>query len=267
VIAVEARGRLGNNMFQFAFGLAAADRLGTEFVFAEDELRRHFSLSPHDGLAGRIRRSVGFRVTRAFAPFPVEGVDGFAEPAAVLRGLTDRTTYTGFFQSERYFAHIRDRVLRAFTPRPEHERELERRYGDLLAGGYTCCHVRATDYREWEGGRALPPSYYRAALHAVGERRRPVVFVGDDLDEVRRSFTGPGVRFEHNSPSVDLLLIVRATTVVTSNSSFGWWGAWLGDRGRQIVAPRHWLGFKQGQELPREVVPSWWVQLPVDPGE
>src|SRR4051794_10857980 len=114
MIAVEARGRLGNHMFQFAFGLAAASRLGTDFVFEETELRRHFVLGPHDGLVGRARRSATFRLARALARYPVSGVDGLAEPATVLARLTDRTTYTGFFQSEGYFSDIRARVLRAF---------------------------------------------------------------------------------------------------------------------------------------------------------
>ncbi len=263
MIGVEARGRLGNQMFQFAFGLAAADRLGTDFVYAEDELRRLFELTPRRSPTGRARRALEYRLARALSPYSVVNVGIDADPADVMAALTDRTTYIGYFQSERYFDHLRERVVRAFAPRRAVQREFERRYEDLLAAPYTCCHVRATDYREFEGGIVLPPSYYRDALRELGVERGPIVFVGDDLTEMRESFEADGVRFEQNSELVDLLLIQRAAAVVTSNSSFAWWGAWLGARDRRVISPRHWIGLKRGYERPRDVIPDRWTQVTV----
>src|SRR5947209_7909847 len=115
-------------MFQFAFGLAAARRLGTDFVMADGLLREHFRLAPVGGLIRRARRAVAFRAAGRRGRYQVVIVDGFAVPAAVLAGLTDRTTYVGYFQSEAYFAHARDEVVRAFEPHPELERAFATRY-------------------------------------------------------------------------------------------------------------------------------------------
>jgi hypothetical protein len=261
VIAVERRGRLGNQMFQYAFGLAAAARLGTDFAMAADELAPLFALPGRSALR-RIRAAAEFRLRGG--AYPVVTVDNDAEPEAVLASLTDRTNYAGFFQSERYFAPARDAVAAAFAVRPEHVRAFRAAYGDLLAFPYVCCHVRRTDYHAFDGGVVLPPSYYGEGLAAARTQvDGPLVVVGDDLGEVGDLF-GADARLEHNDPVVDLLLMVHAAAFVSSNSSLSWWGGWLGERpGRPVVAPRLWLGFRRGREIPRGIVPDRWLDLPV----
>ena len=75
-------------------------------------------------------------------------------------------------------------------------------------------------------------SYYEECLRLaqVSDGDQPVVFVGDDLGGVEHEFGGdPVFALERNDEIVDLQLLVNAAVVVTSNSSFGWWGSWLGD--------------------------------------
>jgi hypothetical protein len=267
MIAVERRGRLGNQLFQFAFGIAASHRLGTQFVMADDQLRELFTLGPFGRPAERIARSLRYRAERAVRAYAVAKVDNtdYEAPSEVLDALRDRALYAGFFQSETFFAECRETVREAFTPRPRHVRVFRERYGSLLQGDYLCCHVRRTDYLKWGDGMALPASYYTDALRSLdGFEGKPVVFVGDDLDEVEAVFGDrPNVRFERNAEIVDLLLMTHAAAVVSSNSSFSWWGSWLGPEDRTVVAPRHWLGFRDGREFPPDVVPQRWRSLTV----
>ncbi len=204
MIAIERRGRLGNQMFQFAFGLSAAGRLGTEFVMAEDELREWFSLSGRSRPAGRVMRAAEFRIRRRVRPFSGVMVsnDAYERPEDVLAGLTDNSTYIGYFQSERFFAEAADTVRSAFQPRPEHQRAFRVAYGPLLESGYICCHVRRGDYLTFRGGVALPASYYRDCLDRIqATAALPVVVVGDDLEWARSELTGTAseLRFERNS--------------------------------------------------------------------
>jgi hypothetical protein len=268
VIAVERRGRLGNQMFQFAFGLAASRLLSTDFVMADDELHRVFSLGRFSAPGRRAVRALRYRLRRTLSPFPVVKIDraGEADPEAVLCTLEDGTLYAGYFQSERFFAHASEEVHAAFTVRPELQAAFRSKYGPLLERPYICCHVRRTDYLTWLDGVALPVSYYRECLERAGNAGSvPVVFVGDDLEEVRSEFGGlEHVRFEANTEAVDHLLVTHADTVIASNSSFAWWGAWLNARPvKTVLAPRHWLGFKEGHELPPGVIPPDWTQVPV----
>jgi hypothetical protein len=57
---------------------------------------------------------------------------------------------------------------------------------------------------------------------------------------------------------------MHADTVVLSNSSFSWWGAWLNRRpGARILAPEHWVGFETGIESPRDVICAGWERVVV----
>jgi len=261
VISVEARGRLGNHMFQFAFGLAAGARLGTDFAMNDELLRPAFRLGPWSSAHRRTGRAARFRATKRLAPLPVVKVDNEADPRVALEALVDGRHYAGFFQSLDFFANVQTDVRAAFEPRAHHVEAFGTRYAELANTRYVCCHVRRTDYER--GGWELPVSYYRDCLRlARHDGDQAVVFVGDDLGVVEREFgADPDVRFEQNDEVVDLQLLIHATVVVTSNSSFGWWGSWLGEPGRSIYAPKYWLGFRTRKELPNRVIPVGWTQV------
>ena len=242
-------------MFQYAFGIAAARLLGSQLAIDDAELGRIFALTDHT-VEERERPARTVTIPN----------DAYREPEDVLQQLTDDTRYVGFFQSERFFAPAAEEVRAAFRVRPEHERTFRRLYSDLAAGGYVCCHMRRTDYRTFAGGVALPMSYYEAGIARLDvPTELPIVFVGDDLEDARAAFGNLGrARFEHNDEAVDFQLITNASAVVVSNSTFGWWGAWLNERARgRVIAPRYWLGFNFGWEYPPCVVPGTWLQLPV----
>jgi hypothetical protein len=265
VIAVERAGRLGNQLFQFAFGIAAAARLGTSFVMQDDDVRRVFTLGPFGDPLRRGLRAVRFRTGQRIRPYPVVKVDDYAhdDPADALERLVDRTIYSGLFHSERYFAGVRDAVLAAFSFRPEHQRRFRARYADLLRAPYVCCHVRRTDFVLLGDGVALPTSYY---VHCIREldpgEGVPIVFVGDDLRGLQEEVTHvPGARFERNDEALDLLLIAHATSVVTANSTFSWWGAYLNRTpGKRVLIP--WLGPGRAGRF-HDLIPDGWQQVAV----
>jgi Glycosyl transferase family 11 len=265
MIAIDRRGELGNQMFQWAFGIAASRRLGTRFLMDDDSLSPLFELDRRTSFrSGLLRASwIARQLLRPRAPIIEVGTDD--DPRSVMAGLRNGTRYGGFFQSAEYFDSERDAVRRAFTVRPEHTDRFLRSYGELVRRGYVCVHVRRGDYLEW--GTALPWSYYRRCLELAGTEG-PVVFTSDDMAAVRAEFASdPRARFETNEPIIDLQLMAHAEVCVVSASSFSWWGAWLNRRpGTRVLAPRHWLGFKEGRESPRRVIPAEWEQVNVCPG-
>ena len=188
-------------MFQYAFGLAAARRLGTDFAMADDELRAAFTLGRNARLHRRATRAFRYRLGQRQGGYRVVKVAPDTDPAGVVASLADSTHYAGFFQSETYFAGAREEVRQAFTPRGAVEQAFRERYAGLLGTPYVCCHVRRTDYVP--PGWALPVGYYEECLRLLepGDGT-PVVFVGDDLVEAERAFGGDDrVRFERNESS------------------------------------------------------------------
>ena len=194
---------------------------------------------------------------------PIVTVQQDADPTAFMNTLRDGVVYTGFYQSELWFAGHEEHVRSMLTPRAAFQAEFDSRYGNRRRP-YICMHVRRGDYLDtnlW----ALPASWFIDALEAVPDRDRyDVVVVSDDPVAVRQELREAGeIECEPNSMMTDLLLLMHADVVITSNSSFSWWGAWLNRRGAHVIAPQHWLGFKAGVEEPHSAIPERWQQVPV----
>jgi Glycosyl transferase family 11 len=264
-------------MFQVAFAHAASRTLGTRFVHTRPPrfvptrppfwvsasgppLWKFFELGDWGRIAHRWRCEAEFRTLHRSTPRVDVPQD--ADAAATLAGLRDDTTYVGFFQSEEWFAGFEAEVRQIFTPLARHRRTFEKY---RRPAPYACMHVRRTDYIE-TGVWALPTSFFLDALAAAGVvDRMDIVVVTDDPPFVARELGElPRLVCEPRPAMSDLQLLAHADVVITSNSSFSWWGAWLNVKPEvRVFAPRHWLGFAAGVDEPRNTIPARWATVPV----
>jgi hypothetical protein len=276
MIRVRTAGRMGNQMFQLAFAHATSRRLGTEFALGRGPrsthatlgppLWRFFELGPWARPTLRWRRRMAFRLQHGFRAELVL-IEQHDNPINSLGRLRDGVEYGGFFQSECWFEEYAEEIRRLFMVRGEYREEFLQRYPTRRP--YICMHVRRSDYLDMPGGWALPTSYFRDALDSLSDRDRyELIVVSDDPVAVCRELSDePSMRCSQNSPIVDLQLLINADVVVTSNSSFSWWGAWLNQQpGARVIAPEHWLGFASGAEEPVGVIPERWTSLRVREG-
>ena len=61
----------------------------------------------------------------------------------------------------------------------------------------------------------------------------------------------------------DLWLMSLCRHGITANSTFSWWGAWLGDAdptGRTIITPKKWFTEKAGVSS-IDIIPSRWMRI------
>jgi hypothetical protein len=114
-------------------------------------------------------------------------------------------------------------------------------------------HVRRGDYlnagtREFHG--IMDERYYRNAIKIIDSNSgiMPIKVFSDDIKAAKSLFAGNQSRFEFiNSPPESsslesLLLMSRGSGIITANSSFSWWAAWLGQTpSRQVVVPSPWF--------------------------
>jgi hypothetical protein len=284
VIGVELRGGPGNQMFQYAFAIAASNRLNTDsVVYASNRA----AMPGGEQLSGNFTLGGASSLVFEDPGYPTRWIDNqdYDRPEDVLDSLTDQTSYSGYFQSCRFFAKVEDKVRDSFRIRTELDEAFRERFADLLSAPYVCCPVRrGADYRAFIGGSHLPLEYYRDGLAIVSPPPgTPIVFVGDELDEVREELGSiEGARFEPNEPIVDFQLILHARAAVIPNSTFAWWGAWLADRCELVVAPQYWLGWRhragwhqrraageshrrteRSWEYPYGIIPSHWSQVSI----
>jgi len=247
-------------MFQYAFAIAAARMLDTWFLYDTRDLSRYFAVPrapiPNAAMKRLVRASGRLLARREVV------ADERDEPEEVMASLTDRTAYGGHFYSEVFFRAAANEVRSRFQVRNEIRNRFMNRYAMLVKTGYVAAHVRLGDYFEYRDDVTLRPGYYRRAFEVL-DSDLPIVVVSDEPERVRAAFANdPGVRVEANDEITDFLLLSHASHLISSNSSFAWWAAWLNENeDLRVIAPRWWLGMHEQREVPVRVMREGWQQL------
>jgi hypothetical protein len=132
-------------------------------------------------------------------------------------------------------------------------------------------HVRRGDFAvNPEAHRAhgvCPTQYYLDALaYLDAHLGSPTYFLfSDDADWARAHIDHPRLKHVSTSSSrlsahEELGLMAACRSHVIANSSFSWWGAWLGDHpDKVVVAPQKW--FADPALRSDDIVPSSWLRL------
>jgi hypothetical protein len=72
---------------------------------------------------------------------------------------------------------------------------------------------------------------------------------------VRATFSEkPNFIFSSNDEITDFQIIQNADIAIISNSSFGWWAAYLSPKRNTVYAPKNWMAFRIGAEHPKGVM-------------
>jgi hypothetical protein len=263
VIAI-VKGGLGNQLFIYAAARALALRTGrtlhldTTRGYAKDDFGRRYRLNhfpikatpmPEEWRIAPTLKHPRHKIIRAFSKLlPRDQRTYFAElhntSAAQLTALLPRrarVTLLGYWQNEAYFADHAAPIRTELAP-PAPTDEPNRALGEKFAATESVfLHFRRVRY-----SHLLGRDYYQPAIDAICARLSKPRFVlfGDDLNWPRQNLDFRGANVElitHNSGDelADLWLMSQCRHAVVANSSFSWWGAWLGDAaaGRLVFAP------------------------------
>jgi hypothetical protein len=182
----------------------------------------------------------------------------------------------GYFQSERYFHAVADRLRGEFTlvePLGATAKAYSRQI--VGAGDFgVSLHVRRGDYVTSATvsavHTALGLNYYERALSLLrrllgGEPR--VFLFSDEPDFVEEVFAQICdkivVRSDPLRPWEDMFLMSMCRHHVIANSSFSWWGAWLDPRiDKTVIAPAAWFSReKLSTTNVLDVYPESWILL------
>jgi hypothetical protein len=83
----------------------------------------------------------------------------------------------------------------------------------------------------------------------------------DDIDWCKQNFIGDEYIFSEGQKNYqDLIMMSGCQSHIIANSSFSWWGAWLGNNSQKsIIAPSNWFGPKGPSNY--EIIPTNWITL------
>ena len=160
------------------------------------------------------------------------------------------------------------------TPFQEAWLDIYRGLPQVRAQGGLGVHLRRGDYLNPASGfMALPPSYYRRAIHRVFEQmpqlERRIVLFSDDPDWGQAHLNDPSWDLEiaSGTPEEDLAAMAAMRALVISNSSLSAIAAHLGESFGEmqlVICPDQWLSDPNRKALGDLRKPSW-ISLPIQP--
>lgn len=294
MIVAKLMGGLGNQMFQYSLGRHLALKHGVplkvDLDFLLGESRTAPDTTPHDynlpnfriaavpataaevaplkmpparGWRRRLRR-----VRQKLSPRSVKHVSerGLAFDPQVLRAGPN-VYLEGYWQSPQYFDPIASQIRADFELRDAPDARNAALLQDIAGSEAVAVHVRRGDYITSPGAARVHGlcglDYYEVALAEIARRvRAPRFFLfSDDPAWAQASLRvpGPAISVAHNGarPWEDLRLMRACRHFVTANSSFSWWGAWLGGAQEKIVVvPRRWA-LEPGLNVATRHPPGW----------
>ena len=250
-------GQLGNQMFQYAATKGIATHLGYDFMIPDhDEIF-------DDGIGNKLRIELDgpFTIDCKRGMIPTRDVrePGFEFSKKFFDRCPDNVNLFGFFQTEKYFKHIEGDIRNDFVfkkqIRDECQEIVEGVFNDPIA-----LHIRRGDFLINSGNHHnLTLEYYKKALSKFDPHRDVIIFT-DDPDWAKAQDLFKPDRFiisEGNSSYHDLYLMTQCSSFIIANSSFSWWGAWLGN-GEEVIAPSIWFGPNNAHLNTKDLYPRHW---------
>ncbi|MDR2358387.1 MAG: alpha-1,2-fucosyltransferase [Prevotellaceae bacterium] len=267
------QGRLGNQMFQYAF---------FHYLLQSGETVWLDSTAPFIRQQGKIELERAFEaVAHNSRKLPYWKARPFYLAGDVLKKVfkknlqTDREHpakkaiwWKGYWQEYRYPDAVKDALLRDFRFAPVTDAGNKKMLAMIDAANAVSIHVRRGDYVKPRVrvafGDICTVDYYREAIAYIRKKiTNPTFFIfSDDLLWVKQQLPVPDAVYVTGNTGLtafrDLQLMSRCKHQIIANSTFSWWGAWLNQTpGKIVVAPAKW-GHNQFKYFSEKLLPPSW---------
>lgn len=235
MVTAKLYGRLGNQLFQKAAAIGYGIKHGVKYSTSGQHLRNRIDI---------IERKHNYQEL----PF-----EPFWEHQNVL--------LDGYWQSESYFSHCKDQILKEFGFNWQHR------------PGWCSIHVRRGDYLKYPDKHPVVTASYlnKAINYIISKGITQFIFFSDDIPWCR-SYVQIGewnthvtIRYSEGlSEKEDLELMSSCEHNIISNSTFSWWGAWLNRNPNKIVispSKDNWFGPGNAHLDTTDLIPDYWIQI------
>lgn len=242
-------GGLGNQMFEVAAAASLAkDNNAVLIINNEEHILPNQGRNINnytDNIFSRIVLDTNLPIQNTYTWEP-----SVYKPIPYSKNLKTR----GHFQSYKYFDHNRDYIKKLFTSNND---SYQPKWKD-----YTAIQVRRGDYWKFPNHHPqLNVNYYYKAVELANPNQ--IVIFSDDIQWCKDNlhFNVP-VSYSANVPDwMELYQMSWCKQLIISNSSFGWWAAYLNSRkDTQIYVPSTWFGkamIAEGFNINDLILPEW----------
>ena len=249
-------GRLGNQIFQFAFLFSIYKRK-----------KYNISLQRRDDCQfwkcfNVLEPEINKFNCEDFMEY-VEEYKGACNFDSELLDQNDETIFSGYFQSYLYFEEFKNELIKTleFKDHIKEEGDLElKKFKNPIS-----LHVRRTDYLcspIW--GDLIKEGYYEKAEKFMNETSDVLVF-SDDTKFVKNYFKQKSnYHIIDKNEYVSLYMMTKCNQHVIANSSFSWMGAYLSGK-ENIICPTPWFPsiFPEPNNIQKDITKKEWIKINV----
>ena len=293
MIIVKLMGGLGNQMFQYALGRRVAYQRRTslklDLTWFQTQTLRSYQLdklkisagiaSPEDveeltrakwgGLKGRVYQAIQRRLPYYRRSVVVEQTP-FFDPR-IVKCVSRNAYLMGYWQSEKYFIPIASLLREELKLNELLSPDCQAWAEKISKVKSVSLHVRRGDYvnnlntNDFHGTCTL--AYYADAIKYVRHHfpETNIFVFSDDMNWARQNLGSYAplelVEIKNtNRDQEELMLMSLCDHHIIANSSYSWWGAWLGTNPEKaVIAPRKW--FNDTTRNTMDLIPESWVRL------
>ncbi len=257
-VSVELKGQFGNQLFEIA----------TAYAYSLDH---NLTLTIPD-LIHQKGNNVPLNAARVFLSkfncydVPVSFDLNFCEPSFNYASIPFAKTVSlhGHFQSEKYFKHRRDEILSLFAPPEDLEDQIFANYPSLQTDAFVV-GVQIRDYRkEFPRGDHHPTigsDYYKKAMSRFPSNTIFLV-ASNNIKYARDCTRGINRNIIYLRDTGNYIeQFYTLSFFIISNSTFGWWAAWLAkDPNKVVIVPDPWFAWPYDNKvMTRDLFPKEWT--------
>ena len=292
MIGIKLQGRLGNQLFQFAFIYATAKKLKTSFYIDQTNQKliiqnyfdiptnfslffekNIFSIPGYNNLFSCYLKKWFYLFLQKYKAYNKVSFTADSNENKVFSSIENKTLFEGYFLSESYFNDYSAAIRKLFNVKQHLKAQYQNKYARLFMGKkIITVHIRKDDYLNLGhlnlGGDdlSLPITYYHSILSSLQSEDALFVFISDDIMFVKNEFSYLKNKLISNDEMIhDFQHLLNADICIIANSTFGWWGAWLNNKpSKKIYAPEHFMGHIIDKPWPEGIYPPEWVLVNVN---
>lgn len=249
------KGRLGNQLFQYAALVGIAKNMGYDFCIPDHSKATWFDQQV-DGNTVTVYHQLQHLFEMNYLDDRFGEVDGYeidvhqAEFCEELfNECPDNSSLLGHFESYHYFKNVEEELRKDFMVREHLIEAASKFHKDKGTQNPVCVSVRRGDYIKFQDHH--PPcaeTYYRECMEKLGKERQYVI-TSDDIEWCKTIFVGDNFVFNDvipenaYKPHFDFAVGTLCDDFIIANSTFSWWIAWVGGKkDKQIFIPKPWFG-------------------------
>ncbi len=222
-------------------------------------------------ISGKIARAFNRLGAYFSKPYIVEPKKNFFsfDKELLEKKITKDVYISGFWQSELYFKEYADTIRKELSVKNIPEGKNAETLNNMKNQQAVAIHIRHGDNANVvaKNHGVLGMDFYKQAIAIIKEKvQNPVFYLfSDDIAWAREqlAFAQPLVVVDWNGDDKnheDMRLMYSCKHHIVANSTFSWWGAWLGAHDTQIViAPKKY--HQVGHASYPDYYPKHWLTL------